>query len=259
MDSTTLRKKICSSTQNYCQIQNIKAKFVTPSGVTIFNKGKNFNDNFEKNTFKNICNNTEWYKRLDKKHSHFQKDENVAELDSCTSSDALLMNVFCSSQFDNDGMKKLLSVSSFQDIKFGIKAQVLKGENYDKTEIDMQIDKTYFEAKLTENDFQKKKKEVVSQYTRFEKVFDVGKLDQDDEDFFNYQLIRNILAIEQNDYNFVLLCDARRPDLVRNFIRTLICVKNIKLRKRCNFITWQEIAEACNSNLRNFLEIKYGL
>jgi len=73
-------------------------------------------------------------------------------------------------------------------------------------------------------------------------------------------LIRNILATYENEnHKFMMICDMRRPDLIRSFYKTVSCIKNVELRQRCDFITWQEISNACDKELKAFLQLKYGL
>src|SRR5579859_5263736 len=57
--------------------------------------------NFIDSSYSAICSQPEWFGRFSKIHSHagrslpFREDGTRAELDSCNSSDALLMNIFC--------------------------------------------------------------------------------------------------------------------------------------------------------------------
>jgi hypothetical protein len=79
--------------------------------------------------------------------------------------------------------------------------------------------------------------------------------------YLNYQLIRNILAAYQLKCRFILICDMRRPDLVKNFYQTIRCIKDehIDLRLSCDIIFWQDIAKKCGAELKFFLKEKYRI
>ena len=207
-------------------------------------------------------NNNNWKKRLEKPHTHFP-DSDIKEVDSSNSSDALLMNIFCHPDLNKwESIKKLFNFPDTIKIKpiFGYKPGVNKdGGKPDDTEIDMKLKNMYFEAKLTESDFTKKEKSIVESYDNFGVVFEKDYLEHDSNKYLNYQLIRNILAAYQDDFNFILLCDARRPDLIREFYLTVRCVKDASLRSRCNIIFWQEVCKCVGGILKPFLIEKYGL
>ena len=255
--SGELKSQLIELGKKYAVNNNLKY-LLRKSALIFENEG-----NFQKESFKNILKNDKWKKRLDKTHSHFEKEMNIRELDSSNSSDALLMNIFCHPDLNKwKSIKRLFNLSDATEIKpiFGHKPRVKKdGGKPDETEIDMKLDKIYIEAKLTESDFTKKEKTIVESYDNFEKVFEKRYLEQNSNKYFNYQLIRNILAANQKGVNFILLCDARRPDLVRDFYLTVRCVKNVSLRLRCNIILWQEVSKCVGGGLKPFLKEKYGL
>ncbi|HXF49981.1 MAG TPA: hypothetical protein VNL73_11235 [Verrucomicrobiae bacterium] len=257
----TLRSQISILAGQYAEKYDI-SHLVTPSGVVIFKEDldNGLNGNFIEASYKTILNDENWKKRLQKPHPHFESDSNIRELDSCTSSDALLMNIFCFPDVIEERLLgKLLGITGFQQPEFGYEPGVMKNGSRDKTEIDMKIGKVIFESKLTENNFTDKEKHVVERYDNFHKVFNSADLFQDESNYKNYQLIRNVLAAFENGFSFYLLCDARRPDLVREFYFTVRCVRDQNLRSRCCIIFWQEIADSVNLNLRFFLKEKYGL
>ena len=79
-------------------------------------------------------------------------------------------------------------------------------------------------------------------------------------DFYkNYQIIRNLLASIQHGRKHILICDERRPDLVRRYMQTAMCLKDVRHRKNCRVIFWQELIGACGASLRNWLEEKYAM
>lgn len=230
-----------------------------------------FNDikySFQEKSWKAINENPLYLKRTYKKHPRVKtKKSGIFEMQSSNSSDALAMNIFCYPDFSKiEEVRKLFKVSAFETIKFGYKAKVNKTVNNtdkkDSTDVDVFLNGNIFiECKLTEGDFTYKENNVVEQYTNFESVFDIGKLQKNKTQtkYKNYQLIRNILAAKQYDGRFILICDMRRPDLAKNFFQTVSCIKNIELRTKCEIIYWQDIAKVVGSELQSFLKFKYGI
>jgi hypothetical protein len=122
----------------------------------------------------------DWARRFDKVHTG-QKSLPKAdsgrrwrELDSSMSSDALLMNVFCTPGVaESLALRRALGVEGDESPVFGWKARVpLKNGRFDRTEVDMRLGSLLVEAKLTEGDFQAKAVAVVEGYRDFDAVFD---------------------------------------------------------------------------------------
>ncbi len=183
------------------------------------------------------------------------------ELDSCMSSDALLMNIFCyPGALRNRGMLALLDAQPGATPIFGYRARVplVKGR-FDRTEVDMRLGDLLIEAKLTESDFQSAEKETLLDYRDFVEVFDRQKLPQTSKRYESYQLIRNVLAAYALDCSFCVLVDARRVDLSEHWYAVMKCVKPIDLRTRLKICTWQELARLAPPKLREFLRAKYGI
>jgi hypothetical protein len=223
--------------------------------------------NFLSSTYKALLRNPTWRRRLQKVHSQGRKSlpprENGIrrELDACTSSDALLMNVFCYPGVFRDGrVGWILDVEPVTIPDFGFRARVpLANGKFDRTEVDMRLGDLLIEAKLTESDFQKAPKSVVRAYRDFEEVFDIEDLPQTGCDFLSYQLIRNVLAAQSSGCAFCVLTDARRPELIESWYAVMQCVRPVVLRLRCKVLTWQELSNALPSGLRDFLSEKYGI
>lgn len=261
MFAEKLRKQLSELAGSYAK------KYALPfepshGGVIIFKKdqGKNIHGNFLDSSYRNILEKESWRARLEKPHPYFPREQEVKELDSCNSSDALVMNIFCHPGIDKwKPLRKLLGLSEIGEPEFGFSANVRKNNGQDDaTEIDMKLDGILMEAKLTEKDFTKKEKRIVESYDNFKEVFNEELLPQSSDDYLNYQLIRNILAAYEHNLSFLLLCDARRPDLARELYLTVRCVKDDRLRVRCNVVFWQEIAQSVGKELRDFLVEKYG-
>ncbi len=138
--------------------------------------------NFHGPAYEAILGRPAWAKRLNKVHTlgkalpRWTDDpkRKWCELDSCMSSDALLMNVFCTpGVVDTAAVQRLLGVETGVLAEFGWKARVpLLSRLFDRTEVDMRWGDLLVEAKLTETDFQTRKAEVVEAYQDFDAVFD---------------------------------------------------------------------------------------
>jgi len=251
-----LRKKLLNQALCYCQENNMSKR--------VFNSALVFNsieDNFYRDSYSAIMNNPEYEIRLKKRHSFF-KNEDIKELQSSASSDALLMNIFCHPKIQKDwiGIRKLLEVESIKSIEFGYLPNIESDESMRKTEIDMKIDSILFEAKLTETNFTKKDfSTLIHKYPQTEDIFNIKKLLLADEVVVNYQLIRNILAANERDCRFILLLHSERTDLLRSFYKVFDSIKSEDLKKKVSFLTWQEIASVVGKDLKNFLKSKYAI
>ena len=120
----------------------------------------------------------EWMRRFDKVHAQARSlpkaERRWRELDSCMSSDALLMNVFCTPGVsDSPALGNVLGMECEAEPVFGWKARVpLANGRFDRTEVDMRLGSLLIEAKLTEGDFQTRAADVVESYRDFDLVFD---------------------------------------------------------------------------------------
>ena len=157
--------------------------------------------NFHPAAYARICANPDWLSRLAKVHtasrrSRARHDWQWMELDSASSSDALLMNIFCHpGVFDGAHLAApvatLLNVDRATQPCFGAHPGVplcttLKRrtkssaprEAVDRTEIDLTLGSLFLEAKLTESDFQTAAPRLIERYRDLETVFDVDHLPQ---------------------------------------------------------------------------------
>ena len=223
--------------------------------------------NFLPSTYKAMLRNPNWRCRLQKVHSQGrnalpQYEHGIRrELDACTSSDALLMNVFCyPGVLGREHVCSMLGVNPGTVPDFGFRARVpLANGKFDRTEVDLRLGDLLIEAKLTEGDFQRTPKAPVHAYRDFTEVFDEEELPQTDRDFLSYQLIRNVLAAHASGRAFCVLTDARRPELIEDWYAVMKCVRPVGLRPCCKVLTWQELARALPRGLRVFLSEKYGI
>jgi hypothetical protein len=238
------------------------------SAVTLFPCGEaaTSNGNFATMAIAAIQADDLWRRRLDKPHARkdalpAQQKETARELDSSMSSDALLMNCFCHPGAIDGQIARLLHVRPGTRPEFGVAGEVpLKDGTTDRTEIDMVIGDSHVEAKLTEADFTQKATSSVARYEGVDDVFHVETLISSDDELTGYQLVRNVLAIASHaDKRFIVLLDARRPDLLREWWKVYGAIRDQSVRSRCGFVLWQEIAEVSQPELKSFLVQKYGL
>jgi len=222
-----------------------------------------YHGNFVAASYREICRNPKWLRRLQKVHTQkkqLPKDDCLwRELDSCTSSDALLMNIFCYPRITRSRKLALFLGTEIDDVpQFGFMPRIpMITEIVERTEVDMKLGNILFEAKLTESDFQTQSAALVEQYRDLEEVFNCSTLPRRGDKFVSYQLIRNVLAAYALDLNFCVLLDARRHDLLEQWYRIMSCVHSTILQTRCKVLTWQELSAHLPLTLAKFLEMKY--
>src|SRR5579872_2174805 len=222
--------------------------------------------NFLPTTYRAILKNDNWRRRLSKAHSHGgraipREERRWNELDSCNSSDALLMNIFCfPGTLKQRRVLDLLGTESGHVPEFGYRPRIpLLNGHVERTEVDMRLGDLLVEAKLTESDFQSTEPKLVENYRDFADVFDPRSLPREGKRYLSYQLIRNVLAVSAGHQSFCVMADFRRPDLREDWYAVLRAVKDASLRTRCKMLTWQELATSLPRKLRLFLEEKYGI
>lgn len=211
--------------------------------------------------------NLEWRKRLAKVHTLGKRSFPVKErgrwmeLETCASSDALLMNVFCYPGVLREGrILALLGAEPDMTPMFGYRARVpLLNGKFDRTEVDLRLGNVLIEAKLTESGFQNAPRTVLDAYRDFSDVFDRRQLPQARDRYASYQLLRNVLAAYALQCSFCVLIDARRTDLADAWYAVMKCVRPVELRTKLRICTWQEVAEVAPATLRRFLAAKYGI
>jgi hypothetical protein len=141
--------------------------------------------NFFDASYAEITARPEWLRRFEKIHAQgraLPKPESARrwrELDSSMSSDALLMNIFCSpAVVESAPVRNALGVDGESVPVFGWKARVPLAPGpggqvrFDRTEVDMRWGGLLVEAKLTEGDFQTRAARIVEGYRDFDAVFE---------------------------------------------------------------------------------------
>lgn len=273
-----LSRELCARNQTFAQ--NNRLPHVSSYGdvpVTVYAPSEDgCHGNFYPASYRALLRREAWARRLQKVHTQGRTslpkaERRWRELDSCTSSDALLMNIFCCPRVcAGPAVAGMLGTERSDTPEFGHRARVpLKLRpvkqrakeprlRFDRTEVDMRLGRLLVESKLTESDFQFAPASRVEDYRDLEEVFDVASLPRVNGDYVSYQLIRNVLAAHAGDSSFCVLLDARRPDLKERWFEIMSCVRG-DLRTRCKVLTWQELSTALPRGLRRFLEIKYGI
>jgi hypothetical protein len=71
--------------------------------------------------------------------------------------------------------------------------------------------------------------------------------------------LSNVLAAAHLSTSLTVLIDQRRPDLLEEWWRVHAAIKNVELRLRCGFRSWQQVAGASPPALGQFLAAKYGI
>ena len=268
--AAALRSELCARNAEFARKHRLAHQLsYGEAPVVCYEPCEGSHGNFLPETYAAITANPTWSKRLAKVHTSTRtnlprNDRGFwAELDSCNSSDALLMNVFCHPETFEDGrVLSMLGVAGNEQPVpvFGFKPRVpLLSGRFDRTEVDMRLGDLLVEAKLTEADFQSREREFVNAYRDFAEVFHRRDLPQTRERYLSYQLIRNVLAAHALDCSFCVLHDARRPDLREQWYSVMKCVKSHDLRTRCKVLTWQELSSVLPERLQSFLEEKYGI
>jgi hypothetical protein len=231
----------------------------------IFGCNENYrHGNFHPVSYRNICANPQWARRLTKAHTasrHAQQGLwRWKELDCANSSDALLMNIFCYRRtVTNRALCLMLGVDDGLKPEFGFRPRIPSRDGKaDRTEVDMKLGDLMMEAKLTETDFQMAPAKMIERYRDLDEVFDPEGVKISGV-VRNYQLIRGVLAASATGGSFCVLCDARRPDLIEEWYAVMRAVRSCVLRCRLQLLTWQELTIALPRPLQKFLAAKYGI
>ncbi len=161
---SALRQELIARNSSYASLNLLR--HVTSYGdlpVVVYQQSEcgRHHGNFISASYRAILRRPQWRRRLQKVHTQGRrslpaKDWLWRELDSSLSSDALLMNIFC-----YPGVTQRMEVCRILGLEpgslpeFGFMPRVpLFSEATERTEVDMKLGHTLFEAKLTEGDFQ---------------------------------------------------------------------------------------------------------
>jgi len=236
----------------------------TPS--VIYGELEGAHGNFLDAAYARIVTHPEWKQRLRKSYTASRfvpraADRTRYELECATSSDALLMNIFCyPGVLRRAGVCALLGIERGLQPEFGFRPRVALGDGkVDRTEIDMKLGGLLVEAKLTEGDFQRAPMQRLERYRGWAEVLDVERLVVRDGVMQSWQLIRCVLAARACGLRFAVLCDGRRPDLADRWFEVMNAVREAETRTWLGMVTWQELARTLPQRLQAFLDEKYGI
>jgi hypothetical protein len=268
--AATLRRELAARARCYAEDHNLPhCLSYCEAPVVCFEPGDGvaMHGNFMTASYTRILADPALKRRLEKVHTlghrSFPRVDRGRwmELDTCTSSDALLMNIFCHPGVLREGkVATLLGIASASSTCFGYRARVpLANGKADRTEVDLRWGDELIEAKLTESDFQFAEKRKMAVYRDFMEIFDSERLPQTGDHYVSYQLLRNVLAAYALGCSFRVLVDARRPDLIDAWYHVMSCVKPVQLRTELRISTWQEVAKVVPPKLQAFLSQKYGI
>ena len=222
--------------------------------------------NFHPASYRAIQGNPTWAARLLKAHTAGRRaqpraDWHWRELDCAGSSDALLMNIFCHPDIFEGSAAALLGISRLGMPRFGVHPRLARERGLiDTTEIDMDLDGLFVEAKLTESNFQSASPALLDRFSGWRSHFDPDALPRTPTGAYaGYQLIRGALAAENTGNRFCVFLDARRFDLTQAWQAVLCAVRSSALRCRLVLLTWQELSASLPHRLQQFLAEKYGI
>jgi hypothetical protein len=236
------------------------------SESVIYRDADGAHGNFLAGSYARIMADPLWKRRLTKSYtaSRFVPragDRKRYELECASSSDALLMNIFCyPGALRNARLCALLGVETGLRPEFGFRPAIpLTNGRSDRTEIDLRLGDLLVEAKLTEGDFQRAPMRLLTRYRDLEEVFALEQLPVVEGVVRSYQLIRCVLAAHACGGSFMVLCDGRRPDLTERWFEVMRAVGDSALRTRLRLVTWQELGALLPGRVRGFLAQKYGI
>ncbi|MDR1666633.1 MAG: hypothetical protein LBS03_02920 [Bacteroidales bacterium] len=257
----SLKERIKTNAELFAKSNPEIKGHITPTGVYLFDDVKM---NFILESFDNIKRHPDWFIRIEKK---LKDHPGVFEMQSSNSSDALLMNIFCypdfisENKFTENKMKFGWNPNfSYEKKKLEYLKKIGKDKEFHFSEIDLKIDNSIFEAKLTETDFGDKEIETVKRYDGFQCVFNEKLLSKTEDGlkYRNYQLIRYILAAFKDYLEFILLVDETRNDLIEDFENTKKSVKISEFQKKICYKTWQDLIRGCKAEkLRKYISERY--
>jgi hypothetical protein len=176
--SSRLRQEISARNRRYARGRAHVESYGSDPVIVYAPEGDR-HGNFFDPAYAAIVQNPAWLRRFDKVHAQARRslpkaERRWRELDSSTSSDALLMNILCTPGVaDSLAVINALGVEPGAAPVFGWKARVpFKSGRFDRTEVDLRLGSLLIEAKLTESDFQTCLPEVVETYRDLDDVFD---------------------------------------------------------------------------------------
>lgn len=222
--------------------------------------------NFLPAAYRRIVADSAWSRRLQKTYTGSAwivrpGERQRRELECCTSSDALLMNVFCYPRvLHRPEVCSLLGIPVGARAEFGVRPILpMRGGEIDRTELDLRLGALTVESKLTEGGFGTASRDRVLRYLHVDAVFDPDALSWGPRGLAGYQLVRGALAAFHSEGRYMLLWDQRRVDLREQWFGVLKAIRSSELRSRMVLLSWQELTACLPGALRHFLSSRYGI
>ncbi len=222
--------------------------------------------NFLKASYRRIVADAGWAARLGKAYTASARlpragDRWRGELECASSSDALLMNVFCyPGVLRRVGVCGLMGVEAGVRPEFGVRAGLaMRKDEVDRTELDMSLGDLLVEAKLTEGGFGRASTERLLRYQGVEEVVEIDELPRSGGQIAGYQIVRGVLAATRRGGRYLVLLDGRRGDLEEVCFRVLGAVRDGEVRRGFRLLRWQELAGVLPPVVQGFLATKYGI
>jgi hypothetical protein len=190
--ATQLRWELMRRNRSYARgLAHVESYGSAP--VIVYEPEDGRHGNFFDSAYAAIAAKPGWMRRFDKIHAQAARSlpkpqsdmaRRWRELDSSMSSDALLMNIFCTPGVaESPAVRSVLGVDDGAELNFGAeptfgwKARVpLASGRFDRTEVDLRFGSLLMEAKLTETDFQSRSAAIVESYRDFDTVFDRDRM-----------------------------------------------------------------------------------
>lgn len=176
--ASRLRQELVLRNRRYAQNRAHVESYGNPP-VIVYAPQDGRHGNFFDPAYAALMANPGWIRRFGKIHAQAARtlpraERRWRELDSSMSSDALLMNIFCTPGIaESTALLNALGVERGAQPVFGWKARVpLNHGRFDRTEVDMRFGSLLVEAKLTEADFQTRIAPIVEAYQDFDLIFD---------------------------------------------------------------------------------------
>ena len=267
MTATELRRELSARNLAWAEQSNHEVTYGAVPCVVHATQEDGSHGNFLPASWRRIQARPAWRRRLDKAYTASSRvarshDRWRGELEAATSSDALLMNVFCyPGLLRRSPVLRLLGNEPESVPTFGIRAHIpFVNGKVDRTEVDLRLGDLLVEAKLTETSFQTARPSLMLRYRDLDTCFSLEDLPRTDAgNFKSYQLVRGVLAAYALDSRFAVILDRRRSDLLECWLEVLCAVKSSSLRSRLQVLSWQELAAATPNPVRQFLSDKYGI
>jgi hypothetical protein len=267
--ASLLRREITSRASSWAQQQGVRyeCSIGQSTAVLFCEDDDGRHGNFLPASYRRILATPSWQRRLRKTHTsarrYLASHDLRRELDAATSSDALLMSIFChpAAFLGSTSLRHLLGTEAPERLEFGYTPRIpLVTHHVERTEVDLRIGNLLIEAKLTESDFQTVQRPRMERYLDVHDVFAMEELPCSGDLLLHYQLLRGVLAAHaETGRRYCLLCDTRRPDLIDAWYAVMRAVRDVELRSRLTVVTWQEIAGTLPLPVQAWLGEKYGI